>query len=207
MSVLYLHQLHGISATGEEWITGLHSIDPSNSVIGSHDVWLSAIGELWAPGSVGNAGWASVVTSSVTTTKATTYTLLAGTTRKVGKIETPSDLSGSGTGSTISPAVAAMVLLDTLGEPGNRSGRMYLPGPASDFWDNGRIEATTFALLGTCVSKALLAMYAGGLHPCTIQADTSQVNEITDIRPSNKAAVRKSRDDAPPVYGNVHIFP
>lgn len=207
MSIVYQHLLSGTYAGIDTWVTGVHSIDPTNAVVGAHSVWLNAIAELWSPGSAGNAGWASACVPGVVATKATTYTLLPGSTKKTGKQESALSLPGTAIGDAIPPTVAPMVLLDTVGNLGRRSGRMYLPAPSSQRWDTGRLDDPGLPTLVACVTKALKAMVTGGLRPCVIQADTGQINQVTDIRCSNKTAVRRSRDDGPAVYVAAHIFP
>lgn len=207
MTTAYQHFLMGTYQDLDVWVTGVHSVDPTNSVVGAHSVWLNAVAELWRPGSAGNAGWASVCPTGVVATKAVTYTLLPLSTRKSGKTETSLSLAGTAFGDAIPPTVAALALLDSLGNLGRHSGRMYLPAPSTQNWNNGRLAAGAITTLGTCVTKALKAMYAGGLHPCMLQANTLQANEITDIRASNKTAALRSRDNGPVIYAASHIFP
>lgn len=207
MPVTYRHEISGTFYDIDVWITGLFTVDPTDSVVGSHDVWLTAIGELWSPGSAGNDGWASVCTPGVVLTAARTYSLATFSRKKTGRQETSLNIPGTAAGDAIPPTVAPMVLLDTLGTAGHKSGRMYLPAPHTGSWDSGRLDPTRFALLGTCVSKTLLSLRANGLHPCNIDTQTGEIQEITDIRASNKCAVRKSRDDGAALYTPVHIFP
>lgn len=207
MTTTYYHALIGTYEGLDTWVTGIHSFDPTNSVPSAHTVWLQAVGELWAPGSAGNAGWASVCAPGVVATKAVTYSLLPFSLKKTGKTETSLSLAGTALGDAIPPTVAPMVLLDELGQLGRHSGRMYLPPPSTQRWDTGRLDDPAWPTLTTCVQKALLKMLAGGLHPCTIETGTGDIHGITDIRASNKCAVRKSRDDAPPLYQTAHVFP
>jgi len=207
MTTVYKHFLTGTYAGLDVWVTGVSSFDPTNGVPDAHAVWMNAVHELWAPGSVGNAGWASACHPSVVATKAVTYTLLPFSSKKSGKVETSLNLAGTAVGDAIPPTVAALVLLDSLGQLGRHSGRMYLPAPSSSRWDTGRIDDPGVPTLVACVTKALKAMYTGGLHPCMIQAGNGQLNGITDIRCSNKAAQVKSRDDGPVIYAHSHIFP
>lgn len=207
MSQFFQHLLYGTSQGSDQWITGVYSWSATLGPSGAHDVWLQGIGELWAPGSVGNAGWASCQNATVVATKAITYLLDTNKRRRIEKFETALSLAGTDPSDAIAPFVAAMVLLDSTGQLNNRSGRMYLPGPSAGSWDSGRIDATRWALLSTCSSKMLLSMVAGGLHPTVLQRDTRQNNDVTDIRASNKLAAILTRADAPAAYHSAHIFP
>lgn len=207
MSQFFQHLLYGTYVVADQWITGVYSWSPTLGPSDAHNVWLQGIGELWAPGSVGNAGWASCQNPNVVATKAITYLLDTNKRRRIEKFETALNLAGTDGGDPVPPFVAAMVLLDSTGQLNNRSGRMYLPGPTTGGWDSGRIDPTRWALLGTCTSKMLLAMIAGGLHPTVLQRDTRQNNDVTDLRASNKCAAILTRADAPAAYHTAHIFP
>lgn len=207
MTIFFQHLLYGTSFVSNQWITGVYSWSPTLGPNSAHTVWLQGIGELWSPGSVGNAGWASCQNPGVVATKAITYQLDSTRTRRLSKIETALNLAGTDAGDAVPPSVAAMVLLDSVGQLNNRSGRMYLPAPSTGGWDSGRLDATRWALLGTCVSKMLLAMLAGSVHPTVLQRDTRQNNDVTDIRASNKCAAILTREDAPAAYHTAHIFP
>lgn len=207
MTIFFQHLLYGTSQGADQWITGVYSWSPTLGPSAAHDVWLQGIGELWSPGSVGNAGWASCQNPTVVATKAITYQLDTNKRRRLSKFETALNLAGTDPSDAVSPFVAAMVLLDCIGQLNNRSGRMYLPGPATGNWDSGRIDGTRWALLLTCSSKMLLKMLAGGLHPTVLQRDTRQNNDVTDIRASNKCAAILTRADAPAVYHTAHISP
>jgi len=207
MSQFFQHLLYGTYEVADQWITGIYSWSATLGPSTAHTVWLQGIGELWSPGSVGNAGWASCQKSTVVATKAITYLLDSNKRRRIEKFETALNLAGTDPGDTVPPFVAAMVLLDSAGQLNNRSGRMYLPAPTTGGWDSGRLDDPRWPLLVTCTSKMLLAMIAGGLHPTVLQRDTRQNNDVTDIRASNKCAAILTRADAPAAYRTAHIFP
>lgn len=192
----------------ETYMTTLHSTSATVGPADAHTAWGLAVAELWGPGTGGNPGVRSIVTTRVSTSRYTTYSLAAPLGRKISKFETVSVIAGTDVSNEMIPAVSLVVSLVSLGQLGRHTGRLFLPAPAFGQWDQGFLKDPPVAQALASTKAALLKLYAANVVPSVVNQQTGQHSGITDVTALNRAYFLRTRDKSFH-YGktSLHVFP
>lgn len=192
----------------ETYMTTLHSYSETLGPFDAHTAWGLAVAELWGPGTGGNPGIRSVVSDRVATSRYMTYLLLQPLGKKVEKFETVSVIAGTDVSNEMIPAISLVVSLNSAGKLGRHNGRLYMPAPAFDQWDQGFLKDAPVSQALNSAKAALLQLYNAGVVPAVTNQQTGEQSQVTDVSAYNRAFFLRSRDKAFH-YGKseLHVFP
>jgi hypothetical protein len=192
----------------ETYLMTLHSSSATVGPSDAHTAWGLAVAELWGPGTGGNPGVRSIMSTRIQSSRYTTYLLDAPLGRKISKFETTLVTAGTDASNEMIPAVALVVQLLSVGTTGRHNGRIYLPAPAFDQWDQGFLKDPPVTQALNSTKAALLKLYAANVQPAVVDQRTGQHNQITDVAALNRAYFLRSRDKSFH-YGRTitHVFP
>lgn len=192
----------------ETYMMTLHSRSTTLGPFDAHTAWGLAVAELWGPGTGGNPGVRSLVSTRVLTSRYTTYLLESELGRKISKFETALVTAGTDVSNEMIPAISLVVQLISLGQSGRHNGRLYLPAPAFDQWDQGFLKDAPVNQALASTRAAMLKLYAANVVPCVRNQTTGEFNGVTDLAALNRAYFLRSRDKSFH-YGKFtsHVFP
>jgi hypothetical protein len=186
---LFLHRAAGVWP-GEIWNFTLHTTG-SGSVGTAADAWETALATMWS----GASGIGQYYTPEVVLETATTSEIEQSTGQQLTRQDRNLGLAGTSEAEAMPPQVALVVSLLTVVANRSGRGRFYLPSPAAEVLDGGRLDATVQGVIATAAGALFSALTSASLVPVIYSRTAHTTTTITSASLGDVFDTQRRRRD------------